>query len=48
MKSSKVNHGLLTKWIVFMPLILLISVVVGAIDGFIKVIKQAETDIFEG
>jgi hypothetical protein len=45
--AKKVNYAMLIQWIVFFLVILLIGLVSGAIDGFIKVIKQAKRDIFE-
>lgn len=45
--KHNINYELLAKWIVFLPLMLLISLVVGAFDGFNRVLKQANEDIFE-
>lgn len=40
-----INTGLLAKWLVYLPLIIIIGIIGGALDGFIKVCKQANDDI---
>ena len=43
----KLNSFMILQWIVFLPLLLPLSIVSGALDGMKKVLIQARTDIFE-
>jgi hypothetical protein len=43
----KINRGLLIQWLIFMPIILPIAILTGAVEGLNKVIKQAEKDILD-
>ncbi|MCU0323478.1 MAG: hypothetical protein MUE72_13760 [Chitinophagaceae bacterium] len=43
----KINRGLLLQWLIFLPMILTIAVLTGAMEGLKKVIKQAEKDILD-
>jgi hypothetical protein len=45
--KKKINWGMFFQWFIFFPIILLIAVISGAVDGFIKTFKQAEKDVFE-
>ncbi len=48
MENSKINRGLLVKWLAFMPFLLFIGLVGGAFDGVFRLFHQAKEDIFEG
>jgi hypothetical protein len=44
---KRVNSYMLIQWIVFLPLLLPLSIVSGALDGMRKVLVQAKSDVFE-
>lgn len=47
MKNKNVNLLMVMQWLVFLPLLLPISMLTGAMEGIKKVFEQANEDIFE-
>lgn len=47
MKKNQINVLMIFQWMVFLPLILPIGMITGAIEGIKKTFEQASTDIFE-
>jgi hypothetical protein len=47
MKKKNVNLLMVMQWVVFLPLLLPISMLTGAMEGIKKVFEQANEDIFE-
>lgn len=47
MKKKNVNLLMVLQWVVFLPLLLPISMLTGAMEGIKKVFEQANEDIFE-
>lgn len=47
MKNTKINFLMFIQWCVFMPLILPISILTGAMEGVKKTFEQASSDILE-
>lgn len=47
MKKKNVNLLMVMQWVVFLPLLLPISMLTGAMEGIKKVFEQANADIFE-
>jgi len=47
MKKKNVNLLMVLQWVVFLPLLLPISILTGAMEGIKKVFEQANEDIFE-
>ncbi|MFT6204104.1 MAG: SNF family Na+-dependent transporter [Spirosomataceae bacterium] len=47
MKKKSVNLLMVLQWVVFLPLLLPISMLTGAMEGIKKVFEQANEDIFE-
>lgn len=47
MKKKNVNLLMVMQWLVFLPLLLPISMLTGAMEGIKKVFEQANEDIFE-
>lgn len=47
MKNKSINLLMIIQWIVFLPLLLPISMLTGAMEGIKKVFEQANADIFE-
>lgn len=47
MKNNKINFLMVIQWCVFMPLILPISILTGAMEGVKKTLEQASSDILE-
>ena len=44
---KKINIFMTVQWIVFMPLILPLGIITGAIEGVKKTFEQASSDILE-
>ncbi len=43
----KLNSFMIMQWLVFLPLLLPLSIISGALDGVKKVLSQAKADIIE-
>jgi hypothetical protein len=44
---KKINFFMIVQWVIFMPLILPLGIITGALEGVKKTFNQASTDIFE-
>jgi hypothetical protein len=44
---KKLNSTMVLQWVLFLPLLLPLGIVSGAIDGAKKILHQAKEDIFE-
>jgi hypothetical protein len=44
---KKINAFMLIQWIVFVPIILPISIIIGAYEGILKVFERASSDVYE-
>jgi hypothetical protein len=46
MKKRNVNFLMVVQWLIFMPLLLPMSAIAGAVEGIKKFFDQANADIF--
>lgn len=47
MKKRNINLLMVVQWLIFMPLLLPMGIIAGAIEGVKKTFDQANSDIFE-
>ena len=45
--EKKINVFMIIQWLIFMPLILPLGIITGAMEGIKKTFDQATADIFE-
>jgi hypothetical protein len=47
MKKRNVNMLMMVQWLVFIPLLLPMGIIAGAVEGVKRTLDQASSDIFE-